>query len=322
MRLLITGGLGFVGTNMMPYVLKDQSFSQVTVLDNLRYTANPECVPNFSKNPKFNFIEGDIRDEALVQKLVAEHDMVIHLAAETFVDKSIAGSRIFYEVNVLGTLNLFESLRRSPVNKVVHVSTDEVWGEATNGTAFREQTAYNPRNPYAASKAAADHIVRSYGTTYGIPYNIVHFTNLYGPWQYPEKLIPVSIVRLLEGQKIRIHGDGTNIRMWLHVEDSTRGLLSVLKDAPTGESYALGSHDEIANIDVAHMILDALHKPETDITFVKDRPGNDLRYAVDYTKIHEALGWQPQVDFQDGLTDKVQWFQKHPEWWCPRSKER
>lgn len=316
--MLVTGGIGFVGTNLLPKLLKDDEYSKVTVLDNLRYTANPEVITDFSKNKKFEFVEGDIRNKDLVQRLVGRNDLVINLAAETFVDKSIASSRIFFEVNVLGTLSLLEASIDSEVKKFIQVSTDEVWGEAKQGMLFRETTPYAPRNPYAASKASADHMVRAFGKTYGLPYNIVHFTNLYGPWQYPEKLIPLSIVRLLEGKKIQLYGDGRNIRTWLHVEDSISGLLKVIREGKSAESYALGSHDEKANIEVARLLLSIFGKPETEIEFIEDRPGNDLRYAVDFSKIKRSLRWEPRVGFEDGLKDKIEWFRQHSDWWGRR----
>lgn len=318
MRILLAGGMGFVGTNLLPHLLKDPEYSVTTVLDNLRYTANPELIENFSKNKKFRFAEGDIRNVDLVQKLVQENDIVINLAAETFVDNSIDNSKLFFETNVLGIHNLLEAAKTSGVRKFLQTSTDEVWGQIKKGEYFTESSPYAPRNPYSASKASADHIVRAFGETYGIPFNIVHFTNLYGPWQYPEKLIPFSIVRLLEGKSIRIYGEGNNIRTYLHVEDSIKGFLKVLKEGKTGESYALGTQDEKTNMEVARTLLAIFEKPESEIEYVTDRPGNDLRYAVDYSKIKKELGWKPQIDFNDGVKDKVRWFRMHADWWGRR----
>lgn len=318
MRILLAGGIGFVGSNLLPHLLKDPEYSAITVLDNFRYTANPELIENFLKSEKFRFTEGDIKDSNLVQKLVQENDIVINLAAETFVDNSIANSRLFFETNVLGIHNLLEAARLFGVRKFLQTSTDEVWGQARKGEFFTESTPYAPRNPYAASKASADHIVRAFGETYGVPFNIVHFTNLYGPWQYPEKLIPLSIVRLLEGKSIRIYGEGNNIRTYLHVEDSIKGFLKVLKEGKIGESYALGTQDEKTNMEVARTLLTIFGKSETEIEHVTDRPGNDLRYAVDYSKIKHELGWEPQIDFNDGVKDKVDWFRAHTDWWGRR----
>ncbi len=318
MRILLTGGIGFIGTNLLPNLLKDSNYSKITVLDNLRYTANPENIPLFERSRKFRFVNGDIRDKGTVNEFVRESDVVINLAAETFVDNSIADSRLFFETNVLGTHNLLEAARNFGIAKFVQTSTDEVWGQVKMGEFFTESSLYAPRNPYAASKAAADHMVRAFGETYGIPFNIVHFTNLYGPWQYPEKLIPVSTVRLLENKKILIHGDGHNIRAYLHIEDSIGGFLNVLKHGRNGESYALGSRDEKTNMEVARLLLSIFRKPETEIEHVKDRPGNDLRYAVDYSKIKRELGWEPLIDFEEGVTDNVDWFRRNSDWWGRR----
>lgn len=318
MRILLAGGVGFVGSNLLPHLLNDPEYSNITVLDNLRYTSNPELIGNFSKNKKFRFIEGDVRDMDLVQKLVKENDIIINLAAETFVDNSISNSKIFFETNVLGVHNLLEAARSFGTTKFLQTSTDEVWGQIKKGEYFTESSPYAPRNPYAASKASADHIVRAFGETYGIPFNIVHFTNLYGPWQYPEKLIPLSIVRLLEGKSVRIYGEGNNIRTYLHVEDSIRGFLKVLKEGKTGESYALGTQDEKTNMEVARTLLAVFGKPESEIEHITDRPGNDLRYAVDYSKVKHELGWEPQIEFNDGVRDKVDWFRTHTEWWGRR----
>lgn len=318
MRILLTGGVGFIGSNLLPHLLCDSEYNSVTVLDNLRHTANPELIPNFSKSSKFKFINGDIRDQALVSNIVKENDIVINLAAETFVDNSIKNSKTFFETNVIGTHNLLEAVRSFGITKFLHTSTDEVWGQAKTNEFFTESTPYAPRNPYAASKASADHMVRAFGETYGIPFNIVHFTNLYGPWQYPEKLIPISIVRLLEDKKIQIYGEGNNIRTYLHVEDSIKGFMKVLKEGRVGESYALGTQDEKTNMEVARTLLSIFGKSENEIEHIKDRPGNDLRYAVNYSKIKHELGWEPQIDFNDGVKDKVEWFKKHGDWWGRR----
>ncbi len=318
MRILVTGGLGFIGTNLIPYLLRDNDYSSITVIDNLRHTANPENISNFETNKKFKFTNGDIRDISLINELVQKNDIIVNLAAETFVDNSIAGSRLFFETNVLGSHNLLEAARLNGIKKFIQTSTDEVWGQVKMGEYFTEKTPYSPRNPYAASKASADHMVRAFGETYGLPYNIVHFTNLYGPWQYPEKLIPVSIVRLLENKKILIHGEGNNIRTYLHVEDCINGFMKVLKSGTEGESYALGSEDEKTNMEVVRLLLSIFSKPESEIQHVIDRPGNDLRYAVDYSKIKKELGWEPQINFEDGVRDKVEWFRKHSDWWGRR----
>ncbi len=314
MRILLTGGVGFVGSNLTPALLRNPLVSELTILDSLRPTANPERLRCFQSSPKFDFVYGDIRDQELVNNLVQNTDVVINLAGETHVDKSIADSQLFFEVNVLGTHNLLQASLRHGRTRFIHISTDEVWGHSVNGTIFNELSPYAPRNPYAASKASADHLVRSYGITHGLPFNIIHFTNLYGPWQYPDKLIPRSILRLMDEEKIQIHGDGKNMRMWLHVEDSVKGVIDVFERGVPGESYALGSHDEKENIEVAQLLLEMFSRPGSEVEFVADRPGNDLRYCVSYDKIHTDLGWEPRVDFQDGLKDEVDWFKRHGDW--------
>lgn len=314
MRVLVTGGMGFVGSNLIPSLLNDSDYTSVRVLDSLRTTANPENISCFSRSNKFEFIEGDIRDQSLVQNLVGKSDQVIHLAGETHVDKAIQNSRLFYEVNVLGTHTLLQASVDNKINKFLQISTDEVWGHSLHGVVFSEISPYAPRNPYSASKAAADHMVRSFGVTYDLPYNIVHFTNLYGPWQYPDKLIPKSILKLIEEQKLQIHGNGENMRMWLHVEDSVKGITTVLKNGINGESYALGSHDEKTNLEVAGTLLELFGQPMTEIEFVADRLGNDFRYCVDFSKIKTELGWQPQILFKDGVKDEISWYKEHGDW--------
>lgn len=220
----------------------------------------------------------------------------------------------------MGTQVIFEAVRKAGIEKIVHTSTDEVWGEAKPGTSFTESSPYAPRNPYSASKASADHLVRSFGETYGVPYNIVYLTNLYGHWQYPEKLLPRAIVNVFQGKKIPIYGDGQNIRTWLHVEDSVNGLLKVLKHGKKRESYALGSKDELTNLEAIKMLLEILEKDEGEIEFVKDRPGNDLRYSVSYSKIKKELGWEPQTKFRKGLESKVGWFKQNKNWWTKRAQ--
>lgn len=314
MRVLITGGMGFVGSNLIPNLLNDSDYTNVRVLDSLRSTANPENISSFSKSRKFEFIEGDIRDQNLVHNLVGKSDQVIHLAGETHVDKAINDSKLFYEVNVLGTHTLLQASVDNNINKFLQISTDEVWGHSLPGVVFSELSPYAPRNPYSASKAAADHMVRSFGVTYNLPYNIIHFTNLYGPWQYPDKLIPKSILKLIEEQKLQIHGNGENMRMWLHVEDSINGVTAVLKKGVNGESYALGSHDEKTNLEVAETLSELFGQPMTEIEFVADRPGNDLRYCVDFSKIKTELGWEPHILFKDGVKDEISWYKQHGDW--------
>ncbi len=319
MKLLITGGLGFVGTNLLQKIISSSEYSQITVLDSLLYTSNPELLKDYNKVKKFRFVEGDIRDTDLVKELLKDKDYVIHLAAQTFVDNSINDSRIFFETNVLGTQSLLEAARASNIKKVIHVSTDEVWGEAMNGRSFTEKDVYNPRNPYSASKASSDHVVTSYGETYGINYNIVYLTNLVGPWQYPEKLIPSSIIKLiLDTEKIKIYGDGKNIRTWLHVDDAINGILKVLKEAENKERYILGGKIEITNLELINKLLDLFGKSEYGIEFVSDRLGHDFRYAVDASKAKNILHWEPERGLDQILSETIDWYKLNEEWWRKR----
>lgn len=313
--MLITGGLGFIGTNYTLDLLNSSNHPEIRLLDNLGYTANPELLLQLQKRKGVEFIEGDIRNPEVVDHAVKGSDVVVNLAAETFVDNSISSSRIFFETNIMGTHNIFESAKRHKVTKLIHASTDEVWGHlASDEPSFTEKSPYAPRNPYAASKAGTDLMIKSFGDTYGFPYNIIHFTNLYGPWQYPEKLIPKAITNLIEGEKVSIYGDGQNIRMWLHVTDAVKGLDKVIHEGMPGEAYALGSQDELTNLQIADMLLDIFGKTREELVFVADRPGNDLRYAVDHSKITNELGWRPQISIREGLQKKVTWLKEHGDW--------
>jgi dTDP-glucose 4,6-dehydratase len=315
MKILITGGLGFVGTNLLQKIIPNPRYSQITVLDNLLYTANPEVLAIYSRSKNFKFVQGDVRNENLLKDLVRDKDQVIHLAAQTFVDNSIKDSKIFFETNVLGVHSLLEAIRESKVKKLLHVSTDEVWGETLGERGFTEEDSYNPRNPYSASKAAADHIVSSYGETYGINYNIVYLTNLVGPWQYPEKLIPSSIIKLMLNKKISVYGDGKNVRTWLYVEDAINGMLKVLENADNKERYILGGEIEITNIDLIDKLLSFFEKGRESVEFVSDRPGHDFRYAVDISKAKKDLRWEPKWGLDKILTKVVDWYKLNEEWW-------
>lgn len=318
MKLLITGGLGFVGTNFLERIITDPKWTNITVLDNLRYTSNPEILSRLERFGKLKFIKGDVKDCDLVKSLTKEKDYILHLAAQTFVDNSIKDSRIFFETNVLGTCSVFEAARLSKVRKVVLISTDEVWGEAKGNIKFTEKMPYNPRNPYSASKAASDHIATSFGETYGINYNIVYLTNLVGPWQYPEKLIPRSIINIMLNKKIDIYGDGKNVRNWLYVDDAIRGILLVLRKAKNKEKYILGSDIQITNLELIQLLLKLNKKGLKNLRFVEDRPGHDFRYAVDYSKVKSELGWEPRWDIIKMLSYTIKWFKENEKWWRKR----
>jgi len=277
-------------------------------------SAVPEQLDVYRSFPAFHFVEGSILGEELVTELLHTVDGVIHLAAETYVDKSIISSRPFWMTNVIGTLTLIEAACRSSLQKFVHVSTDEVWGQALGDVSFSENSPYRPRNPYAASKAAADHLVQSAGETYHLPHNIVHFTNLYGPFQHPEKLIPKTITHLMQGKKVPVFGKGAQMRAWLHVSDAVDGLLKVFWEAPVGEAFIVGSDICLQNIEVVSTILRLMDRSEESIAFVEDRPGHDFRYAVDCQKAHRLLGWTAEYSLMSALPSLIEWYQQNKVW--------
>ncbi len=336
MKLLVTGGAGFIGS-----AVARQAVAQghdVTVLDALTYSGCIENLAPIAGSPRYRFEHADIRDRAALARIFGEHapQAVLHLAAESHVDRSIDGPADFIETNVTGTFNLLEAARRHwteagrPAGfRFVHVSTDEVYGSLGETGAFTEETPYAPNSPYSASKAASDHLVRSWHRTYGLPAVITNCSNNYGPYHFPEKLIPVVILNALAGKPVPVYGTGENVRDWLFVDDHARALLAVLERGSVGESYNIGGGAEVANIDLVRMIcaiLDRL-RPEAAphdrlISFVADRPGHDLRYAVDSSRIRAELGWQPSVALADGLQRTVEWFLDNEAWWRPLQERR
>jgi dTDP-glucose 4,6-dehydratase len=312
-RLLVTGGAGFIGSNFIHYVLKKHSSTRVINLDKLTYAGNLDNLKDIEDDPRYEFIRGDIRDRELVEKVFSRVDMVVHMAAETHVDRSIMDAGEFVLTDVFGTFVLLEALRRSKVELFLHVSTDEVYGSRVEGF-FKENDPLNPSSPYAASKAGADRLAHSYVVTYGLPIIIVRPSNNYGPNQYPEKFIPLFVSNAIEDKDLPLYGKGENIRDWLYVEDHCQAIELILRQGVLGEVYNIGANTEIRNIDVATQIVELLKKPEGLIKFVKDRLGHDMRYALDCTKIHD-LGWMPQTDFAEGLGKTVQWYKANPEWW-------
>lgn len=325
-KLLVTGGAGFIGANFIHYWLTHHPGDRVVVLDALTYAGNLDSLKEVLDRQQMRFVHGDIRDRALVTQLLHDEglDTIVHFAAESHVDRSIAGPSIFLETNVMGTFELLEAARTvwlDPARPVIahrfhHVSTDEVYGSlGPNDPPFTEETRYDPQSPYAASKAASDHLVRSYGNTYGLQYTISNCSNNYGPYQFPEKLIPLCILSMLEGKAVPIYGDGRNVRDWLHVEDHCRGIDLVLDKGTPGETYNIGGNSERSNLELVQAlctIMDALpdtvHAPhERLITFVKDRPGHDRRYAINPTKIN-SVGYQPTHSLATGLIATVHWY--------------
>jgi dTDP-glucose 4,6-dehydratase len=310
MKLLITGGAGFIGAHFILYWLKNHPEDQVVNLDALTYAGHLENLDSVSQNPQYTFIKGDITDSEIVKVAMQGVDIVVHFAAESHVDRSVHGPAAFVHTNVVGTLTLLEAARDAKVQRFHHISTDEVFGTLELGSSekFTESTPYNPRSPYSASKAGSDHLVRAFHDTYGLPVTISNCSNNYGPMQYPEKLIPVMILKALNDESLPIYGDGLNIRDWIHVEDHCRGIEAILQKGRVGETYCLGGNAERANIDVAKAILKSLDKPESLITFVQDRPGHDRRYAIDSTKAEQELGWTRNYTFESGLADTIAWY--------------
>ncbi len=325
MKLLITGGAGFIGSNFIRYWLEQHPEDQIVNLDALTYAGNVKNLAGIDES-RYTFIHGNICDTDAVHRAMEGVDTVVHFAAESHVDRSIDNARAFLETNVLGTYTLLEEARkRGPqITRFHHVSTDEVFGALTLETEnrFNEQTPYRPRSPYAASKAATDHLVRSYFITYGLPVTISNCSNNYGPYHFPEKFIPLAIVNALCDLPIPIYGDGKYVRDWIHVDDHCRGIAAILERGKVGETYCLGGNAEPANIDVAKNILALLGKPESLLTFVEDRKGHDRRYSIDDTKARTELGWEPKQTFDEGLNRTVAWFREHRDWWEPLLTKR
>ncbi|MCX7974293.1 MAG: dTDP-glucose 4,6-dehydratase [Candidatus Aminicenantes bacterium] len=318
--ILITGGAGFIGSNLIHYLLRQYPEIKIINLDKLTYAGNLENLEDVASDPRYEFIRGDICDQNLVQEIFPRINGVIHLAAETHVDRSILDAGQFVLTDVFGTFVLLDALRRSlHVEYFLHVSTDEVYGSRDEGY-FREEDALNPSSPYAASKAGADRLAYAYYVTYGLPIIIIRPSNNYGPYQYPEKFIPLFITNALDNLPLPLYGRGTNIRDWLHVEDHCRAIDMVVKYGREGEVYNIGGNNEVPNITVAEMICDFLGKPKDLIRFVKDRPGHDRRYALDCQKIR-SLGWQPQIPFEEGLRKTINWYIENEGWWR-RIKEK
>ncbi|RDD62262.1 dTDP-glucose 4,6-dehydratase [Ferruginivarius sediminum] len=340
-RILITGGAGFIGSAMVRLLIAETD-SAVINLDKLTYAANPDAVAEVAGNPRYSFVEADIADAPRMAEVLARHapDLVMNLAAETHVDRSIDGPADFISTNVVGTQVLLDAVRRywegldgarRAAFRFHHISTDEVYGSLGVTGAFTEETAYAPNSPYAASKAASDHLVRAWHKTYGLPVVITNCSNNYGPWQFPEKLIPLVVTKALDGEALPIYGRGENVRDWLHVDDHARGLLLAATEGRIGEHYNIGGGAERRNIEVVRAICDILDElsPRSDgrpyreqITFVADRPGHDLRYAVDSGKIRRELGWAPAETFESGLRKTVRWYLDNAAWWRRIRRER
>lgn len=335
-RLLITGGAGFIGSNFVHHWCEHYKSDRVVVLDALTYAGNRSTLKELEGLENFRFVHGDICDRALVDALLSEEDIntVAHFAAESHVDRSILGPDAFVRTNVVGTFTLLESFRNhwerrgcKSSDRFLHVSTDEVYGTlGPDDHPFTETTPYAPNSPYSASKAGSDHLARAYYHTYGMPTLITNCSNNYGPYHFPEKLIPLMCINILLGKPLPVYGDGQNIRDWLYVRDHCSALDVVIHKGEPGETYNVGGNNEVKNIDLVHMLCDLMDelapnlpvKPSKQlITFVKDRPGHDRRYAIDATKIKTELGWSPAVTVEEGLRQTIEWYLTHEDWWRP-----
>ncbi|WKV08532.1 dTDP-glucose 4,6-dehydratase [Thermoanaerobacterium sp. CMT5567-10] len=316
MKVLVTGGAGFIGSNFIKYMLKEHKDYKVINLDKLTYAGNLENLKDVENNSNYVFIKGDITDRDIVEKIFSDGiDYVVNFAAESHVDRSIEDPGIFLKTNVLGTQVLLDAAKKYGVKKYLQVSTDEVYGSLGETGYFTEQTSLSPNSPYSASKASADLLVRAYHHTFGIPVNITRCSNNYGPYQFPEKLIPLMIINALHGKELPVYGDGLNVRDWLYVEDHCRAIDLVLHKGKIGEVYNIGGNNEKANIEIVRLILKELDKPESLIKYVKDRPGHDRRYAIDSSKIQNELGWKPTYNFDEGMKKTIRWYLDNEEWW-------
>ena len=318
MKLLVTGGAGFIGSNFILYWMREHPEDTVVNLDKLTYAGNLENLASVEKNPHYSFIHGDICDPEVVRKAMEGVDTVVHFAAETHVDRSITGPAVFVETNVVGTQVLLDAALEQKIKRFHHISTDEVFGSLNldDKNKFNERTNYDPRSPYSASKAGSDHLVRAYHATYGLPITITNCSNNFGPFHFPEKFIPLAITNVLEGGKIPVYGDGLYVRDWLYVDDHCRAIDAVLTKGKVGETYLVGGMTELQpNIAIAKKIAQLLGKDESVIEYVKDRPGHDRKYDVDWSKIKQELGWEPQYSFDEWLGKTVQWYKDNRQWW-------
>jgi len=313
--LLVTGGAGFIGSNFVRTYIEGNPGARVTVLDALTYAGNLENLADLEG--RFTFARADITDAEAVRAALTAHevDTVVHFAAESHVDRSILGPMVFTHTNVLGTHVMLEESRNHGVARFLHISTDEVYGSLGPEGAFTEESPIDPTSPYAASKAASDLVVQSYIKTFGFPALITRCSNNYGPYQFPEKLIPLVLINAMNDKALPVYGDGLNVRDWIHTRDHSLAAMKVLQEGTPGEVYNIGSSNEWTNIDIVRLILKTLGKPESLITFVKDRPAHDRRYAIDSSKIARDLGWTATVSFDRGIADTIAWYQQHEQWW-------
>ena len=316
-NVLITGGAGFIGSNFVRYLLREQRDARIVNFDKLTYAGNLENLSEIERETRYTFVRGDICDRTSLDVVFRDFaiDTVVHFAAESHVDRSILGASVFIATNVAGTQVLLDAAKHHGVERFLHVSTDEVYGSLGTEGLFSESSPLHPNSPYAASKAGSDLLAMAYHHTFGVPVVMTRCSNNYGPYQFPEKLIPLMIINALHGKPLPVYGDGKQVRDWLHVEDHCAAIGCVLNNGRVGEVYNIGGNNEWKNIDIVGLLLRTMEKPESLITYVKDRPGHDRRYAIDAGKIKRELGWQPAVTFEQGLPKTVEWYLSHESWW-------
>ncbi len=322
MNIIVTGGAGFIGSNFVFHMLKAHPYYRIICLDKLTYAGNLSTLEPVMDNPNFRFVKADICDKEAVEKLFEEEkpDIVVNFAAESHVDRSIENPQIFLETNIIGTSVLMDACRKYGIKRYHQVSTDEVYGDLPLDRPdlfFTENTPIHTSSPYSSSKAGADLLVLAYHRTFGLPVTVSRCSNNYGPYQFPEKLIPLMIIRALHDESLPVYGDGLNVRDWLYVEDHCKAIDLIIHNGKVGEVYNVGGHNEMANIDIVKLILKQLGKPESLITYITDRKGHDRRYAIDPTKIHNDLGWLPETKFADGIVKTINWYLENESWWQP-----
>lgn len=320
MKLLICGGAGFMGSHFVKYILATYPEYSVVNVDKLTYAGNLDNLKEVEKNPQYSFVQADIADKKTMEKIIKEHnpEMIVNYAAETHVDRSILDPEAFLKTDILGVYNLLELVNKFSIKKYIHISTDEVFGSIGKGS-FTENSPFEPNSPYAAAKAGGDLLCRAYFKTYNTPVIVTHSCNFYGTYHYPEKLIPLFITNLLEGKKVPLYGKGNQTREWIHTSDHCRAIDAIIHKGVVGEIYNIGSGVERTNYDVTKLILNELGYDEEMIEYVKDRPGHDVRYAIDHTKITAELGWKPEKSFEEGLKETIAWY-KQNEWWWKKIK--
>lgn len=315
MKLLVTGGCGFIGSNFIIYILKKYPDYSIINLDKLTYAGNINNLKSIEDNQRYEFVHGDICNKELVDYLVKKVDTIVHFAAESHVDRSIVNSDDFVKTNILGTHVLLDSALKNNKKRFHHISTDEVFGALGTDGKFNEKTSYNPHSPYSASKASADHLVRAYFDTHKLPITISNCSNNYGPYQFPEKLIPLFITNLIEGKQVPVYGKGENVRDWIHVNDHNEAVDLIIHEGKIGETYCIGGNTEIKNIEITKLILKEFGFGDEMIDFVEDRKGHDFRYSIDFTKIKNELDWNPKISFDKGLIKTINWYKENEWWW-------